>query len=261
MATNQSHNTSEMLLEGLTKGLKAAWRFVKVIIRILGILIIDKGMRSVVLWYDKTQGNKVNIIQRPDRKQEEEIKNLRNQLKAAKEQAEETQTQNGLLKTELVKSKNKVEELSLETRGLSNGINQLKQQIEGYKTQLSGLEEEKNELMKHAVSPQLIPSTILYAEGDASSPNLRKTNVRRQSTTLYEIHTEPGNYSEGIYYALTPNNVNQIVENRSVALRACRIDYVEPNANAIMTITPGRVRKNGSEWESLEPAVIKLVKQ
>lgn len=258
---SSNQNTGDVLLEALGKGLKYAYRAVKTILHFLGVVIIDKLMRAIVLWYDKAHGKEVHVIRDSDGKNLEEIKNLRNQLREAKNQVEEKQTQNNLLKNDLDNAKNKMEELSSATLGLNSSINQLKQQIEGYQKQIGGLEEVNNELMKHAVSPNLIPSTILYAEGDASSASLRKTNVSRQPTSLYEIHTLPGNFAEGVFYALTPNNPSFIIENRSVALRPCRIDHVEADANAIVTIIPGKVRKNGKDWDLIESAVIKLIKQ
>lgn len=262
MATaSPNQNTGDVLLEGLEKGLKYVYHGLRAFLRFLGIVFIDKLMRAIVLWYDKMHGREVNVIRDSDGKHVEDINKLRSQLKEAKDQIEEKKSQNSLLQTDLENTKNKVKELSSKTSEQNNTIEQLQQQINGYIAQIDGLESEKNELMKHSMSPNLIPATILYAEGDASSSNLRKVNICRQPSSLYEIHTIPGNYAEGTFYAITPNNPLLIIENRSIALRPCRIDHVEADANTIVTIVPGKVKRNGKDWDLIEYAVIKLIKQ
>lgn len=261
MAKQKAHTAFETFLEGAGKCLRIIRRVCREIVRLIGLVLIDQLMRKVVRWYDRRYRQSAPTPRQPADSPCAPTHPNPNRTQAAGWQQEKKSFE------ELVASnRNTIGKLQAENRRLKHQNYDLIRKYRTYQkkeekagTLTNDLQTELSELRKRAMAPEYIPGTILYAEADATSGNLRKANVHLQPTSLFEIHTSPGDLTKGEFIVLNPTQVATIIQNRNITLKACRIEEISAQANHIQTVTKGKVNKNGKDWQVVQPAVVRLV--
>lgn len=261
MANQKAHTAFETFLEGAGKCLRITRRVCQVSVRLIGLVLIGKLMRNVVDWYDRRYRKSTRSSRRPAASPCAPAHPT-----PGGKQAAEWQQEKEYFEKQLASNRNTIGELQAENSQLKHQNYDLIRELEAYqkKEEKAGkrandLQTELSELRKRAMPPDSIPGTILYAEADATSGNLRKANVHFQPTSLFEIHTSPGDLTKGEFIVLNPANVAMIIQNRHITLKACRIEGISAQANHIQTVSKGKVNKNGKDWQVVQPAVVRLV--
>lgn len=261
MVKQKAPTACETFLGAAGKCLTVIRRVCQVLVRWLGIVLIDKLMRKVVGWYDRRYRPSAPAPRQPADSPCAPTHPNPNRTQAAGWQQEKQS-----FEKQLASNRNTIGELQVENRQLKHQNYDLIRKLEAYRKKEEKGEKRANdwqaelgELRKRAMAPDSIPATILYAEADATSGNLRKANVHLQSTSLFEIHTSPGDLTKGEFIVLNPAHVAMIIQNRNITLKACRIEGISAQANHIETVSKGKVNKNGKDWQVVQPAVVRLV--
>lgn len=249
-------------LQATDKSLRIMRRVCKASIRVLGIVLIDQLMRSIVEWYDK-RGRKSGP-RRMSRSpadafavpvapvEEQQPGQWQNEKSALEARLKTAQATIGRLEGE-------IEKLRVQNHDYDVGYRAGQDEVEKARKRVDGLQTELSDLRKRAMPAEYVPGTILYAEADADSGNLRKAGIYPQASSLYEIHTLPGDLTQGEFLVLNPVHVATVILNRTITLKACHIESISAEANHILTVSKGKVSKNGKNWQLVQPAVVRLI--
>lgn len=235
----------------------------------LGILVIDKGMRSVVGWYDSRHGGasassspssssssagdwRHNPAAPDTSALEAEIERLRRSMDASRREVEGKDAEISRLRDSNARLSRESEALQAECRDLREQCRQLTDREQT-------LTEEADLLRRRCLPQTNVPACIYYAQGDTSGEYLRKAVTQWTDDCVYEIHTHPGDTSQGEFYPVVNRDLQYVIDNRNVTLAACRINLIAPGAVDIAVVANGRVALEGGKWKVIEKAIIELI--
>lgn len=233
----------------------------------LGLLVIDRGMRDTVAWYDRkhpagTSRRKMHEAEN-NRRYLQQIADLRKSVKAARE-ATETQRQRaeGLgaeqetLRTHIKKLDTALNEAEIRYSSLENTAGN---QIHDLEALIATLRCQTDDLLRRCLPESEIPSMVYYAEGDASGLYLRKPATKPEDGHIYRLVTHPGNTLKADFEPHIKANLPYIVENRNVFLTACDIKGISSSPSRIRVIDPGETIMEDGRWKVVRRAVIELI--
>lgn len=227
----------------------------------LGILVIDKGMRSVVGWYDSRHGDAPSSFANgkgccnsaPDTSAlEAEISRLHHSIDALRQEAVRKDA-------EISRLRDSNAGLSRESEALQAECRDLREQCRQLTDREHTLMEEADLLRRRCLPQSNVPACIYYAQGDTSGEYLRKAVTQWTDDCVYEIHTLPGDTSQGEFYPVVNRDLQYVIDNRNVTLAACRINLIAPGAVDIAVVANGRVALEGGKWKVIEKAIIELI--
>lgn len=221
-----------------------------------GIIIFDKGLRSIVKWYDnrhsRTTKANSNLSENQINDINSKINNLR-QLNTTLEQSlSKEKRRNDTLIEELRKANQKSETLCIEILALNGRIDELT-------VKTNNLSEQNINLMSRCLPESSIPAMIYYAQGDVSGQWLRKISSIISDQQLYQIITIPGNTTISEFFPLIRDNLREIINNRTQTLNACEILGISTNPQTIHVIERGNAVFENNRWKVTKKAKIELL--
>lgn len=227
----------------------------KKIKHILGICIVDKLMRNVVAWYDKTHPESAQKMKQ-DNLQIQKLLGQIKELETSRSELDKNLTcekeKSVLLSQKITSLTEKLEELYGEVANTTNRNCELKKE-------LGDVKEQNAYLLRRCLPESKIPSMIYYAEGDAMGLNLRKVSIQQTPYAIYEIITTPGDTTSAEFSPIVSSNEKETITNRNATLVACEILSIAPNATSISIVESGRAKMENGRWVVSRKAKIKLI--
>ena len=249
---NKSNNNQVSALDTALKLLLDVYRKIKYF---LGVIIVDKFMRSCLNWYDKRHPNSSNL----HKQQNESIRTIQLQLDQKKQETEALHQQ---IAEENKRSKNmhlQLEEIKADFSGLQFNYENLLEENKALKNSIKNLNSQNAYLSQRCLPETEIPSMIYYAQGDATGMNLRKVTTTKNIEQIYILHTRPGNTQSAEFYPIIRDYLNEIVQNRHLTLLACEIMGIAPNPTKIEVLSPGQALFQNNRWVVTNKAKIKIL--
>ena len=227
----------------------------KKIKHILGICIVDKLMRSVVAWYDKTHPESARKMKQDNL----QIQKLLGQIKELETARSEFDKNLAFEKENSVLLSQKIISLTEKLEKSQGEVVNAKSCICELEKELVGVKEQNVHLLSRCLPESKIPSMIYYAEGDAMGLNLRKVSTQQTPYAIYKIITTPGDTSSAEFLPIVSSNEKEIITNRNATLVACEILSIAPNATSICLVESGRAKIENGKWIVTNKAKIQLI--
>lgn len=249
-----NHSHSEVSV--LRKALELLMKTLKTIARYLGIVFVDKGMRSLVRWYDRRHqhsnghkdsqsGGKTNDFKAEIARLKQHYKILETQLADGKKHCTE-------LETEVTASNSAKDHLQQE-------LSHLQEQVRQLKADNDTLTERNNSLVRRCLPESEVPSMIYYAEGDAAAMSLRKSSATDSSDKIYKLRTFQGDSHKAEFVPLVKQNIKEVIAYRHSYLTACEITGIAAHPTSIEVEEPGEAVFDQNKWKVIKKAKIKLI--
>lgn len=242
-------------VSALDKVLELSVDTYKKVKHVTGVLLVDRCMRSMVLWYDKRHSKP---MQTTGEGNDSEIKELYGRIELLNN-----------LKSKLEKNimdlQETGEELSRENEMLKSRLNELNEnnislmkEMANMQCNIEGLYQENSQLQKRCLPVEEIPSMIFYAQGDASGLNLRKISTTKTQQHIYRISTFPGDTASAEFEPMADCDLAEVIANRNISLIACDIRSISPEPTTIVVLRKGRAVKVNNKWTVTNKAKIAL---
>ena len=101
--------------------------------------------------------------------------------------------------------------------------------------------------------------TELYAEPDATGAILRKISSSVTKYSLYKLTLSSPDDLICKFSLLNNEATSMYIDNREMALHACKVLEISSNPNSFETIEPGTAVKENSNWVVTSQAKIKII--
>lgn len=256
--SNNYPNSRNERVSALDSTLELLSNIYKEVKHFLGVVFIDRALRSIVSWYDKrhpianNKRAKASSTNRQDSLLKEEIESLNKTISKLKDTLKALKANNDILNKQ-------IERLNYDKDSLNNEIVNLQSENMKVSSRAEYLEIANSDLMKRCLPENNIPSMIYYAQGDATGQNLRKVSTTKNSQHIYRIETIPGDTTAAIFEPDIDHNIQDTIENRNITLIACDILGIAPNASWIEVQEKGRASFRNNRWEVTTKAKIRLL--
>lgn len=249
-----NHSHSEVSVP--RKALELLMNTLKTIAHYLGIVFVDKGMRSLVRWYDRRHkhsngykdhqsGGNTNDFKAEIARMKQHCETLETQLADGKKYCKE-------LETGLNVSNSAKDHLQKEYYHLQEQVRQLKADNDT-------LNERNNSLLRRCLPEAEVPSMIYYAEGDAAAMNLRKSSATDSPDKIYKLRTFQGDSHKAEFVPLVKENIKEVIAYRHSYLTACEITGIAAHPTSIEVEEPGEAVFDQNKWKVIKKAKIQLI--
>lgn len=247
-------NTSNRIVSALDSVLKLLTDVYKKIRFLLGCLLIDNILRSVLHWYDKRHPDS----KRKDSVCSEETLHLNEKIRSLQSTISELERRIGIFKSQEISFNKQRDSWLADIRGKDNEISNLSAENKHLLSQTAGLQDENQKLLRRCLPETEIPSMIYYAQGDAVGLYLRKISSVRTPDCIYRITTSVGDTSVATFEPYVESNIQDIIINRNLTLIACDIIRIDSNASSIHVCEAGKVICENNKWKVISKAKIIL---
>ena len=232
----------------------------------LGLIVIDRGMRDTLAWYDRK--HPAGTPRRKIHEAESNRQYLRriDDLSEALDREREAHAAEKKRADHLISERNILRDRKQQLEADLNAARSQCAELErasvdlrhDFEARMGALQRRTEDLLRRCLPETEIPSMVYYAEGDASGLYLRKLSTMQATGHIYRITTYPGNTSVANFEPYINNNLPYIIDNRSVFLTACDIKGISSNPSIIRVITPGEAKMEEGRWKVTRRAIIEL---
>ncbi|MDE7081455.1 MAG: hypothetical protein K2O78_07385 [Muribaculaceae bacterium] len=253
----QSSGIKERIVSALAATLKLLLKIGKAIIHAAGVLIIDKGMRSVVGAYDVRNGKQKAGSPRRD---------SRGQAQNCDARIAELERMADQYRRDLQSAHNEINSMRSErgmmiqdTQILRDNLADEQRRCQQLASQIEVLKSNVDALQKRCLPASEIPALVYYAEGDASGLSLRKVSVNKSRYHIYRLRTVPGDTSRAEFEPdVAPGYLPQVIANRHLTLIACEVVGIAGGATRIEVLESGSAVCENRVWKVTKKAKIRL---
>lgn len=254
MSVNSHNNTNHV--SALDSVLKLILNIYKDIRYYLGVIIIDKVLRSIVQRYDKRHAKSSYQTLSNDNEVSEKQTNEHEELLKVNAELVEA------LKIERDRIRNLFSQINTLTEGLNETCNE-NEKLKRINCELRqnerNLKEQNTLLQNRCIATSETSSMVYYAQGDVSGLWLRKVSSQLSELHTYKIVTIPGNVNQGEFTPIINNNIIETIKNRNIALTSCDIIGIEPKPTSIKIVSAGKAIYENNKWKVLSKAKIQLI--
>ncbi len=239
----------------------------KQILCILDTIVIGTFLTWIVKNYNKRHGRKMSSLVSgcADTERNTEPNSLNQQLVEARHQIELISKDKQNLEIRLKEMSENLDYTRKEFNELIQTNELFADSIADLKETISSLTEDKVQRLNTKKKPKPTQQTHcpteteLYAEPDATGAILRKITTTVSKYSLYKLSlASPDDYI--CKFSLLNNEATPTyINNRNMALHACKIAEISANPTTFETVVPGTAVKENNNWVVTSQAVIKIV--
>lgn len=251
-----SKNIQLKILSALNSTLKVLlwiWRKIKYY---SGLLLIDKLLRSIVLWYDKRH---VNITSGKRHQDNSEVKRIYSILEHKEYECNDLKNRLDSIQQDYSSLMQRTEILNNSLKESNEHTARLQHDLLQKEAEIEAINKEKEVIKKRCLPENDIPEMIYFAQGDTTGEWFRRISTKRSSEHLFELRTYQGDTSVCSFKPIANTNISYIIYNRNITLLPCEILDISPSASSIETVEKGRARLENNRWKIVKKAKIKLI--